>query len=204
MSKGTIMVIGVTGGVGTGKSTILQILKEKYNAVIIIADDIARDLMMPHEASYEAAVRYFGEDILTEGPGSPIDRAHLAQIVFHDPEKLEALNNMTHPLVKTKIRSLIDAYQSEGRGLIVLETAILIRAGYLDIVDELWVICADYETRVQRLMASRGYTREKTDSIIRSQMSDEEMTQYAALVIDNSRSIDFTEEQIRQHMLQIL
>ena len=111
---------------------------------------------------------------------------------------------MTHPLVKTKIRSLIDAYQSEGRGLIVLETAILIRAGYLDIVDELWVICADYETRVQRLMASRGYTREKTDSIIRSQMSDEEMTQYAALVIDNSRSIDFTEEQIRQHMLQIL
>ena len=198
------MVIGVTGGVGTGKSTILQILKEKYNAVIIIADDIARDLMMPHETSYEAAVRYFGEDILTEGPGSPIDRAHLAQIVFHDPEKLEALNNMTHPLVKTKIRSLIDAYQSEGRGLIVLETAILIRAGYLDIVDELWVICADYETRVQRLMASRGYTREKTDSIIRSQMSDEEMTQYAALVIDNSRSIDFTEEQIRQHMLQIL
>ena len=198
------MVIGVTGGVGTGKSTILQILKEKYNAVIIIADDIARDLMMPHEASYEAAVRYFGKDILTDGPGSPIDRAHLAQIVFHDPEKLEALNNMTHPLVKTKIRSLIDAYQSEGRGLIVLETAILIRAGYLDIVDELWVICADYETRVQRLMASRGYTREKTDSIIRSQMSDEEMTQYAALVIDNSRSIDFTEEQIRQHMLQIL
>ena len=198
------MVIGVTGGVGTGKSTILQILKEKYNAVIIIADDIARDLMMPHEASYEAAVRYFGEDILTKGPGSHIDRAHLAQIVFHDPEKLEALNNMTHPLVKTKIRSLIDAYQSEGRGLIVLETAILIRAGYLDIVDELWVICADYETRVQRLMASRGYTREKTDSIIRSQMSDEEMTQYAALVIDNSRSIDFTEEQIRQHMLQIL
>ena len=198
------MVIGVTGGVGTGKSTILQILKEKYNAVIIIADDIARDLMMPHEASYEAAVRYFGEDILTKGPGSPIDRAHLAQIVFHDPEKLEALNHMTHPLVKTKIRSLIDAYRSEGRGLIVLETAILIRAGYLDIVDELWVICADYETRVQRLMASRGYTREKTDSIISSQMSDKEMTQYAALVIDNSRSIAFTEEQIRQHMLQIL
>jgi len=198
------MVIGVTGGVGTGKSTILQILKEKYNAVIIIADDIARDLMMPHEASYEAVVRYFGEDILTEGPGSPIDRAHLAQIVFHDPEKLEALNHMTHPLVKTKIRSLIDAYRSEGRGLIVLETAILIRAGYLDIVDELWVICADYETRVQRLMASRGYTREKTDSIISSQMSDKEMTQYAALVIDNSRSIAFTEEQIRQHMLQIL
>ena len=198
------MVIGVTGGVGTGKSTILQILKEKYNAVIIIADDIARDLMMPHEASYEAAVRYFGEDILTDGPGSPIDRAHLAQIVFHDPEKLEALNHMTHPLVKTKIRSLIDAYQSEGENLIVLETAILIRAGYLDIVDELWVVCADYETRVQRLISSRGYTREKTDSIISSQMSDDEMTQYAALVIDNSRSIFSTEEQIRQRLLQIL
>lgn len=197
------MVIGVTGGVGTGKSTILQILKEQYNAVIIIADDIARDLMMPHEASYEAAVRYFGEDILTDGPGSTIDRAHLAQIVFHDPEKLEALNKMTHPLVKDKIRSLIDIYQSEGCKLIVLETAILIRAGYLDIIDELWVICADYETRVQRLMASRGYTREKTDSIINSQMSDEEMIQYAALVIDNSRSIDSTEEQIRQHLLQV-
>lgn len=198
------MIIGVTGGVGTGKSTVLQILKEKYGAVIIIADDIARDLMMPHEASYEAVVRYFGNDVLTDGPGSEIDRAVLAGIVFHDPEKLEALNEMTHPLVRIKIRSMIDDCQSKGEKLIVLETALLIRAGYLDMVDELWVICADHETRVIRLMSSRGYTREKTDSIIRAQMSDEEMKQYADLVIDNSGSMESTEEQIRQRLSAIL
>ena len=194
------MIIGVTGGVGTGKSTILKILQEEYDAVIIIADDVSRELMMPGEASYEAALAYFGPEILTDGEGSEIDRAKLAEIVFHDEEKLKALNSMNHPLVKERINSLIREYEEEGKDLIVIETAILIQAGYLELIDELWVIYTAYSTRVERLMASRGYSQEKIDSIIGSQLSDEEMREYADLVIDNSYSIEHTRRQIEDHL----
>ena len=194
------MIIGVTGGVGTGKSTILQILKDEYDAVIIIADDIAREQMMPGEASYEAVVRYFGTEILTDGTGSEIDRGRLAEIVFHDEDKRQALNHMTHPLVKEEIQSLIWQYQEEGKQMIVVETAILIEAGYLELVDELWVVYTDYDKRVERLISSRGYTKEKIDSIISRQMTDSELKEYADFVIDNSYSMEYTRYQIKQYL----
>ena len=87
------MIVGVTGGVGTGKSTILQFLREEYQAEVILTDDVAKELTEPGGASYPSVVSYFGEEILTDGQGSPINRRRLSEIVFQDPEKLKALLN---------------------------------------------------------------------------------------------------------------
>ncbi len=194
------MIVGVTGGVGTGKSTILQILKDEYNAAIIMADDVARELMEPGQASYNAIVDYFGTEILVGGAGSSIDRGKLASVVFSDPDKLSVLNLMTHPIVRIRILELIDEYQRQNHNLIIVESAILIQAHYLDFIDELWVVYADYNTRVKRLTASRGYSVEKINSIINNQLSDEEMKRYASFVIDNTGTIDQVKKQLADYL----
>ena len=194
------MIIGVTGGIGCGKSTVLNILKEKYDAAIIMADDVAKELMLPGNASYEGIVGYFGENILKSGKGSEIDRALLSDIVFKDDEKLKILNSLTHPNVEIEIRKRIKDFLEAGITYIVIEAALFIEAGYKDFTDELWVIVTDYETRLKRLYESRGLTKEKADSIIDNQLSDSEMVKYADFVIDNSGSIENTERQISERL----
>lgn len=191
------MIIGVTGGVGSGKSTVLEILKEKYGAHIIMADDVAKELMEPGGASYEAVVKAFGDAILEDLPEHRIDRKKLAAIVFEDENKRELLNSLTHPQVKVEIlEQFRSIYQKDPDALIVLEAALLIEGGYREILDCLWVILADREVRIQRLMESRSYTREKALSIMESQLSDAEFRAHADYVIDNSGSLDHTAEQI--------
>ena len=198
------MVIGVTGGVGTGKSTILQFLEERFHAAVIMADDVAKELMCPGEVSYNAIVGYFGDEILMKdaanGTAPEIDRARLSQIVFHDPDKLKALNAMTHPLVKVKIMSLIEEFKRLGYELIVLESAILIQAGYRDLMDELWVVHTDRNTRYERLIESRGYSVEKIEAIMSNQLPDEEMEAAADFVIDNSGKPEDAWRQIAQRL----
>lgn len=194
------MIVGITGGVGTGKSTILQILKDEYNAAVIMADDVAKELMEPGQPSYRAVVEYFGTEILSGEEGSPIDRVKLAGIVFSDPDKLSALNLLTHPLVRIRILELIDVYNRQNYDLIIVESAILIQAHYLDLIDELWVVYADYDTRVDRLISSRGYTVEKIDNIISNQLSDDEMKRYASFLIDNTGTIDDVRRQLSAYL----
>lgn len=194
------MIVGITGGVGTGKSTILQILKDEYNAAVIMADDVAKELMEPGQPSYRAVVEYFGTEILSGEEGSPIDRVKLAGIVFSDPDKLSALNLLTHPLVRIRILGLIDVYNRQNYDLIIVESAILIQAHYLDLIDELWVVYADYDTRVERLISSRGYTVEKIDNIISNQLSDDEMKRYASFLIDNTGTIDDVRRQLSDYL----
>ena len=194
------MIVGITGGVGTGKSTILQILKDEYNAAVIMADDVAKELMEPGQPSYRAVVEYFGTEILSGEEGSPIDRVKLAGIVFSDPDKLSALNLLTHPLVRIRILELIDVYNRQNYDLIIVESAILIQAHYLDLIDELWVVYADYDTRVDRLISSRGYTVEKIDNIISNQLSDDEMKRYASFLIDNTGTIDDVRRQLSDYL----
>ncbi|MCF0230048.1 MAG: dephospho-CoA kinase [Parasporobacterium sp.] len=195
------MIIGVTGGVGTGKSAVLDILKNRFNAAIIMTDDVAKELMKPGGLSYESVCGYFGEEILTAGPGSPIDRAVLSKIVFNDKKKLEKLNSLTHPLVKQRVGELAEHYIKSGYDIIVIETAILIESGYLDMTDELWVIYADMEIRAKRLQETRGYSQEKIRSIINNQMSFDDLKKYADFIIDNSGSLQDTETQIRNYFL---
>ena len=194
------MVIGVTGGVGTGKSTVLSILKEDYGAKLILCDDVARELMEPFGKCYIPIVETFGEEILVDGYGSEINRPVLSEIVFNDPDKLALLNSLTHPVVKDEIREMIERYNEEGAKFIVVEAALLIEAGYLDIIDELWVVYTVYEQRVERLISSRNYSIERINDTMASQLSDEEFRKYADFVIDNSYTIEYTRKQIHERL----
>lgn len=189
-------VIGVTGGVGSGKSVVLSILEKDYHAETILADLVAHDLMQPGGKSYEDIVEAFGDGILNDD--GTIDRVKLGNIVFHDAEKLQKLNAITHPNVKEEIKNRIQKIREHGTAsMILLEAALLIESGYEDVYDELWYIYVDRETRYRRLQEGRGYTREKTDSIMQKQLTEEQFRKYADVVIDNSYSIEETKQQIR-------
>ncbi len=189
-------VIGVTGGVGSGKSVVLSILEKDYHAETILADLVAHDLMQPGGKSYEDIVEAFGDGILNDD--GTIDRVKLGNIVFHDAEKLQKLNAITHPNVKEEIKNRIQKIREQGTAsMILLEAALLIESGYEDVYDELWYIYVDRETRYCRLQEGRGYTREKTDSIMQKQLTEEQFRKYADVVIDNSYSIEETKQQIR-------
>ena len=198
------MIIGVTGGVGSGKSTILGILNECYGAHIIEADAVAKELMEPGRESYKLIVEAFGEEILVPGEGErPIDRPALAGVVFDSPQKLDLLNSLTHPQVKKEIvRRIRTIYAIDSKALIVIEAALLIEANYLDILDYLWVVLTDREVRIERLAASRGYSREKSESVMASQLSDDEFRAHADFVIDNSGTSEESAQQIEQGLRQ--
>lgn len=190
-------VIGVTGGVGSGKSVVLSILEEEYGAKTILADLVAHDLMQPGGKSYEEIIAAFGTEILNLD--QTIDRQKLGSIVFGDEAKLAQLNAITHPNVKEEIKNRIAAIKEAGNAsMILLEAALLIEAGYEDVYDELWYIFVKKETRYERLRIGRGYTREKTDSIMANQLSEEVFREHADVVIDNSGSVEETKAQIRE------
>ncbi|MCI5952172.1 MAG: dephospho-CoA kinase [Anaerostipes sp.] len=193
-------VIGVTGGVGSGKSVILSILEKEYGAQTILADLVAHDLMEPGAKSYMEIVETFGDSILQED--GAIDRQKLGSIVFADEKKLEQLNGITHPNVKEEIKRRIAKIRKKGEAsMIVLEAALLIESGYEDIYDELWYIYVNRETRYERLKEGRGYTREKTDSIMNNQLSEEEFRAHAQVIIDNSYDIEQTKKQIHEILM---
>lgn len=191
------MIIGITGGVGTGKSTVLGILKEKYNAYIIEADKVGHMLMTPGHACYDDIRNLFGNEILTED--GTIDRKELGAIVFKDNKKLEALNHIIHPAVENAIINQIkEIQQKDPDALIVIEAALLIEAGYRSICDKFWYVYADYEVRKKRLMESRGYSENKIEEIINNQLSDDEFKQMCDEIIDNSNSMEQTLAQIEK------
>ncbi len=194
------MVIGITGGVGCGKSTVLDVLNKKYNAHIIDADKVAHRLMEPFGQAYEKVRDYFGDEVISDD--GCIDRKKLGQIVFNNKEKLEKLNGIVHPLVKEAIKKEIKAISSSDKNkLIAVEAALFIEAGYTDICDELWYIYTDKNIRIERLMNSRGYSVEKAESIIANQLSDEKFRKNCQIVIDNSKDTDYTETQIAEVIL---
>lgn len=192
------MFIGITGGVGAGKSTVLKILEKKYKAHLIMADDVAKDLMRKGKSAYRQIVKTFGKEIL--GEDGEIDRQKLSAIVYSDEEKRLAINQIVHPLVKKAILKEKKAVsKADPQKLIVLEAALLIEDHYKEVLDELWAVIADKEVRIQRLMDSRGYSREKSESIIAAQLSDDEFRQACDFIIDNSASLPETEKQIEAH-----
>lgn len=187
-------IIGITGGIGSGKTAVLNILKSDYGAFVMEADALAHCLMKPGQMSYNDIVNAFGQDILMED--GVIDRQKLGQVVFNDEEKLKILNSITHPNVKKTILSSIEEKEIAGCDLYVLEAALLIQDGYLDICDEMWFVYADLEKRIERLCMYRGFTRERAAKVIRSQAPDEYYEMNCVKKIDNSGDIDELKKQI--------
>lgn len=188
-------VIGITGGVGAGKSEILSYLKEHCNCRILMADRLAEELEEPGQDCYDQLLALLGREILQED--GRIDRKKMAARVFADKSLLEAVNAMIHPAVKQAILQFIrDEKEAARRDYLFIEAALLIEDGYAEIVDELWYIHTEEEVRRQRLKASRGYTDEKIDSILKEQLSEEEFYRHCHYVIENSGSLESVYEQL--------
>lgn len=185
------MVIGVTGGIGCGKSTVLTILKDKYNCYVIEADDVAHKLMLPYTKTYTEIVEYFGDNILNSD--NTINRQTVSKIIFEDSLKLTKINSIVHPAVK---RYIVDEIDNHKEQIVIIEAALLIEAGYTDICDELWYVYTDNETRIKRLVEARGYSRQKVEAIIDNQLSDFEYRKNCDKIIDNSNSLESTLTQI--------
>ena len=190
-------VIGLTGGIGSGKSLVTELLKEKYHAHILNTDEIAKKQMEPGGVSYPGVVDYFGNDILS-GDGT-INRKKLAEIVFLDEEKRLKLNMFTHPLVLDEVKQEILQCKNKGDiPYVVIETALMIESGYDRNCDEVWYVFAPEEERRKRLKQSRGYSDEKIDAIFESQSKDEAFRNKFTRIIENTGDISSLYDQVER------
>ncbi len=183
-----MLVIGLVGGIGSGKSTAAAILAE-LGAEVINADLIGHEVYEPGKPGFDAIVAEFGTEVV--GPDGRIDRKRLGGIVFSDSVKLERLNAIVHPLIRAEIERRIARARKEGRvRAVVVEAAILLEAGWRSLVDQVWVISAKREDVVQRLATQRGMPEAAAEARIAKQMSDAERRALADVVIENEGSID--------------
>lgn len=188
------MVLGITGGVGCGKSTLLSMLEIKKGAKVILADNLGHEVMEPGTECYEQIVTLLGSSILDET--GHIKREKMAQIIYGDDEKRRQVNEIVHPSVKKEIEERIRMWQAEP--LVVVETALMFESGCDAYCDEVWGIFTDPEIRIDRLSKSRGYSREKSLSIMQKQMSYEELKQKCSHVLFNDEDPDKLWEQIKE------
>lgn len=192
-------VIGITGGVGAGKSEILKYLKEKHGAVVVEADKVGHLLMEPGGACYYSIVEKFGSSVLNGD--QTINRGKLGKIVFSDEGLLAELNKIIHPRVKSHIVSEIAKERAYHRTkYFVVEAALLIEDHYDVICDEMWYIHTDASVRAERLKETRGYDDEKITSICANQKSPEEFRSACQVVIDNSGDLTGTQKQIDEQL----
>jgi len=189
MKQHPVSVIGITGGAGSGKSEVLKIMEKEFGACVIIADEVARNLSLRGQICYENIRHAFGPGVI--GEDGELDRKKLAAIVFSDHEKLALLNEMTHPFVRQAIVSEIEQQKLSGTAsCIVIEAALLIETGYKNICDELWYVYTSPAIRRQRMKATRGYTDEKIDAIMASQLDEDTFRAQCDRVITNNTTLD--------------
>lgn len=192
-------VIGVTGGIGSGKSLVCRILRDKYKAYIINTDEIARKQMSKGGDSYINILDYFGKGILLDN--GEIDRAKLASIVFNDSNELLKLNQITHPNVIERVRDIISKNQ---RDIIVIETALAIESGLDLLCNYVWFIHSSEDIRKQRLMDTRDLSEEKINSIFKSQSKSKDFLDKGYLIIDNNNGIKELEEKIEKLIISYI
>ncbi len=182
-------IIGITGGVGCGKSTVVKLLQKHYHCLTILTDEVARKQMLLGGTTYSRVVKEFGEDILLEN-GS-IDRGKLAGIVFADPDALLRLNALTHPAVTEYVLAQVEEQRKENRyELLVIESALLIEGGYETFCDQVWYIYATEKERKERLKRDRGYTDKKIDDLMARQHREEDFFSVSSYVIRNNDGRD--------------
>ena len=196
-----MIVIGITGGIGTGKSTVSGFLAE-LGATVIDADKLGHELLQSHSDVWQELVAAFGQGILS--PDSQIDRAKLGQIVFGNPQALKQLNNIMHPLMYKLAAERIDRLRKQGVSLVVLEAALLIEADWIPLVDQVWVTVASEETVVERLGKNKGIASEDVRSRIRSQLSATERIKYARVVLYTDCSLERLRTRVRLHWQHLM
>ena len=201
-------IIGITGGVGSGKSTVLSFLEKEYKAKVLIADRIGHTAFLKDSDTYRKIVNHFGEKILDEQ--GEVDHPTLAQIIFQDEKEKEFINSIIHPYALDKIKTEISIWKNDPEresidpNLLIIETALMFETGCDKLCDEIWGVITDTNIRIDRLMKDRGYTEEKARSIIAAQISDEEIKNKCKVIVTNNTSIAETENQIRKLIDQII
>jgi len=190
-------VIGITGGVGSGKSELLHYIKNHYPCEVVFADTLAKELQEPGQACFEPLTELLGKEIL--GEDGRIDKGKMADKIFGSRELLEKVNGLIHPIVISEILKKIEKAKKNGAiRFFFVEAALLIENGFDKICDEMWYIFAREDVRRKRLLVSRGYSEEKTDAIMKKQLSEEEFRAACQAVIDNSGSLSDSIRQLDQ------
>ena len=174
----------------------LQTLKEHCNCKIVLADDVGNMVKEPGQKCYSQIVDLLGDDILQDN--KTIDKIKMAQRIFADNHLLHRVNEIIHPAVEEYILNDIAKEREKGQiEVFFLEAALLIEAGYVPYLDELWYIYTEKSVRIKRLKESRSYSDEKIEQIMNKQLSDEEFRKYADFVLDNSHDFENTFVQIK-------
>lgn len=195
MKPSKLRFIGITGGIGAGKSEILSYIGKHYKCEIYLADEVAHEVKKPGTDCYRALIALLGEDIADSG--GQIDRRKMSEKIFADSALLEQVNEIIHPAVKTYLLEHLKQARSGGEAeLFFVEAALLIECGYGQLVDEMWYIYANEAVRRARLRQSRGYSEEKIESIMSKQLSEQRFRENCDFVIDNSGSLADSYRQI--------
>lgn len=191
--------IGITGGVGAGKSLVLDYIKKHYRAKVYLADEIANTLKLPGNLCYQDIVSLLGEDVLCED--KTIDKNKMAEKIFSQKDLLEKVNAIIHPAVKQFVLSEIEQERKKGEiDFFVLEAALLIEDHYDQILDELWYVYANPDVRANRLKESRNYSEEKIAGIMSSQLSEEAFRKHCKVMINNDSDLEYLYFQIDNHL----
>jgi len=180
-------VIGLTGGIGSGKSTVSRFLAE-LGAVVIDADKVGHEALKPGTELWREVVAAFGRQTLT--PGGDIDREKLGEIAFSNPDSLVRLNRIMHPRLYEVVKAQIEECRRQGAGVVVLEAPLLIEAGWTSLVDKIWVTVASEATVLRRLQERTGLSEPESLARIRSQLASTERVRYADVTIGTDGELD--------------
>ncbi len=188
-------IIGLTGGIGSGKSTVAQFLAE-LGAVVIDADKIGHEMCRPATLVGQQVVEAFGSKVL--GPDGAIDRQKLGKLIFASGEARERLNRIMHGPMYEEVKSRLEQYRQGGVGVVVLEAPLLIEAGGATLMDQVWVTVGPESTVLSRIKARSGLSRSEAMARIRTQLSNEERVKHADVVIDTNLGLDELREKVRE------
>ena len=190
-----MLVIGLAGGIGSGKSSVSGMLRD-LGGVIIDADKLGHQVYLPGTEGLREVVSAFGEDILL--PNGEVDRRILGSKVFGNQEAMAKLNTIVWPRIKNNVTELIEENSKLGTEILVLDAAVLIEAGWTSVVDEVWVVTAPVDQIINRLESRNGITKEQAMARINSQMTTEQRVEYADIVIENDGSLDELMSSVQQ------
>ena len=188
------MRIGLTGGIAAGKSMVSGLLAE-LGAWILDADAISREVVEPGTEGLKAVAAEFGEKVLL--PDGTLDRRALGAEVFGDPQKLERLNGILHPIIKAEmLRRAAEIEEQYPEDIVIFDVPLLIESGWQDVADEVWLVSAPVEQRIRRIAMRDGLDEKQTMERISAQMTDEQKAKYADVIINNGGSIQELEERV--------
>lgn len=194
------MIVGLTGGIAAGKSTVSKMFKD-LGAYLIDFDELAREVVKPGKRAWQKIVEYFGNDILNED--LTLNRQKLGELVFHDPKKLRKLNEIVHPEVFREDQKITDEILSKNpRALIIKDIPLLTEAGAQKLVEKIIVVYASSQTQLER-MIERGFNEEEARARIDAQAPLEEKLKYADFIIYNDGPLEDTRKQVAEIYLKL-